>query len=53
MQRGYSVLRREDDGAVVTSVAQIGVDDRVRGMLADGSLDLRIEGVTANDEPVG
>jgi exodeoxyribonuclease VII large subunit len=53
MQRGYSVLRREDDGAVVTSVAQIGVDDRVRGMLADGSLDLRIEGVTANDEPGG
>jgi exodeoxyribonuclease VII large subunit len=53
MQRGYSVLRREDDGAVVTSVAQIGVDDRVRGMLADGSLELRIEGVTANDEPGG
>ncbi|MBB5875913.1 exodeoxyribonuclease VII large subunit [Xanthomonas sp. 3498] len=41
--RGYSILRRADDGSVVRSAAQVAPGDRLRARLADGELHLRAE----------
>ena len=43
MQRGYGILRESSQGAVIDSVRQVTPGQRVVGLLADGSLDLRVE----------
>ncbi|HET9033316.1 MAG TPA: exodeoxyribonuclease VII large subunit, partial [Dokdonella sp.] len=43
LARGYSILIDSDSGAVVHSVAQTSPDSRLRGIVADGELRLRID----------
>ena len=43
MQRGYAVLR-QTDGRVVTSIAQTRQGERLKGLLADGTLELTVDG---------
>lgn len=45
MQRGYSILRLAKDGAIVDSVEQVRPGQRLIGLLADGHLDLHIDGI--------
>lgn len=42
LQRGYAILQREDDGAVVRSPVQAGEGERLRARLADGELRLAV-----------
>ena len=44
LARGYAILIDSDSGAVIHSVAQTGPDTRLRGIVADGELRLRIDG---------
>lgn len=46
MQRGYSILRRPQDGAVVTSVGDLDVGAPLQGLLRDGSVDLEVQSVS-------
>lgn len=41
--RGYSILTRADDGALVRSVAQVRPGDQLHAQLAEGQLQLRVE----------
>ena len=43
LARGYAILIDCDSGAVVHSVSQTGPDSRLRGVVADGELRLRID----------
>jgi exodeoxyribonuclease VII large subunit len=43
MQRGYSVLKRLSDGSVISSVTEVAVEERLAGLLQDGTLNLRVE----------
>jgi exodeoxyribonuclease VII large subunit len=43
--RGYSILTRVDDGALVRSSTQTQPGDRLQARLAEGSLQVRVEGV--------
>jgi len=43
LQRGYTVLRRDADGRVVTQAKQVTPGDGLEGLLADGRLALRVE----------
>jgi exodeoxyribonuclease VII large subunit len=43
LERGYAILRREDDGKVLTQARQASSGDRLQAQLADGVLDLRVE----------
>lgn len=43
LQRGYAIVRRAGDGAVVTSPAQVDVDERLTVQLAGGSIAARVE----------
>jgi exodeoxyribonuclease VII large subunit len=49
MHRGYAVLRRPEDGRVITQVAQVTPGERVEARLADGALDLTIEQIKPGD----
>ena len=49
MHRGYAVLRRPDDGTVVTRVAQLSPGDRVKAQLADGRLDLSVDRIEPDE----
>lgn len=42
LQRGYAILQREDDGAVVRSPAQTSEGERLRARLAEGELRLAV-----------
>jgi exodeoxyribonuclease VII large subunit len=46
--RGYSILTRSDDGALVRSVDQLQPGDRVQARLADGHVPLRVEPGNSN-----
>jgi exodeoxyribonuclease VII large subunit len=41
--RGYSILTRADDGALVRSSAQVQPGDRLQARLAEGTLQVRVE----------
>ncbi len=43
LARGYAILIDSDSGAVIHSVAQTGPESRLRGIVADGELRLRID----------
>ena len=47
MQRGYAILRRAEDGAIVGSVSQVTSGSRLKGVIADGILDLQVQDVSA------
>lgn len=47
--RGYSILTRSDDGALVRSAAQVQPGDRLQARLADGSVQLRVDGAFPQD----
>ncbi len=44
--RGYSILTRADDGALVRSVAQVEPGDALQARVGDGTLRLRVERAT-------
>src|SRR5690606_34584798 len=44
--RGYSIVTRGDDGALVHSVAQVAPGDRVQARLRDGTVALTVGSVT-------
>lgn len=46
--RGYSILTRSDDGALVRSTGQVKPGDRLQAQLAEGELQLRVEQVEAS-----
>jgi exodeoxyribonuclease VII large subunit len=41
--RGYAIVQRADDGAIVRRAAEVGVGDGLRVRLAEGELDARVE----------
>ena len=43
LARGYAIVQREADGAVVRGPADVSPGDRLRARLADGSLRLRVD----------
>ena len=43
LARGYAILRRHDDGAVVRSTAQVSSGDRLRARLSDGEFEVRVQ----------
>lgn len=47
MHRGYAILRQAEDGAVVGSVSQVKSGSRLKGVIADGVLDLKVQGISA------
>nr|WP_152984673.1 exodeoxyribonuclease VII large subunit [Stenotrophomonas terrae] len=52
--RGYSILTRVEDGALVRSAAQVKPGEQLRARLSEGELQLRVEhvdGTPANGEP--
>ena len=49
LQRGYAVLRRQDDGAVVTGTGQLSPGDRIDALLADGRAELQVERIEPAD----
>lgn len=52
--RGYSILTRADDGALVRSAAQVKPGEQLRARLSEGELQLRVEhvdGTPANGDP--
>jgi exodeoxyribonuclease VII large subunit len=46
LARGYAIVTRARDGALVSSVTQTAPGDRIRARLADGELQCRVEGHT-------
>jgi exodeoxyribonuclease VII large subunit len=48
--RGYAIVSRPPDLAVVQSAAQLAVGERVRLRLGTGAADARIERINANDD---
>jgi len=44
LRRGYSVLRRAEDGVVVRSVAQVRAGDAAEAVVADGAIDITVVG---------
>ena len=49
LSRGYAILRKADDGAVVRSIAQVSGGQPLRARVADGEFEVR---VTGNDESI-
>ncbi|MEN5207503.1 exodeoxyribonuclease VII large subunit [Stenotrophomonas terrae] len=52
--RGYSILTRVEDGALVRSAAQVKPGEQLRARLSEGELQLRVEhvdGTPANGDP--
>ncbi len=45
MQRGYAVLRMDDSATIVNSVSQLAVGDPVKALLADGTVELHVDGI--------
>ena len=43
LARGYAILRRHDDGAIVRSTAQVSSGDRLRARLSDGEFEVRVQ----------
>lgn len=43
LDRGYAIVTRSSDGALVRSSANVGVGDAVHARLSDGGLDLTVE----------
>jgi exodeoxyribonuclease VII large subunit len=50
--RGYAIVQRADDGAIVRRAAEVAVGDGLRVRLAEGELDARVEAVR-EDSPRG
>jgi len=44
--RGYSLVTRHDDGALVRSVDQVQPGDRLQARLADGTVEVQVSAVT-------
>jgi exodeoxyribonuclease VII large subunit len=44
LRRGYAILAREEDGAIVRSVGQVATGEGVRARVVDGELHCRVEG---------
>ncbi len=51
LQRGYTVLRRGDDGKVVTHATDVEVGDALQALLVDGALELTVNTVRVNGDP--
>jgi len=51
LQRGYAVLRRADNGAIVGSVAGVAAGTRLEALLADGRLVLEVESAHLAEGP--
>jgi exodeoxyribonuclease VII large subunit len=49
LRRGYAILTRETDGAVVRSVEQVAAGDPVHARVADGALGCRVETLARSD----
>ncbi|MNN49878.1 Exodeoxyribonuclease 7 large subunit [compost metagenome] len=47
--RGYSILTRSDDGALVRSHSQVQPGDQLQARLAEGTLQLRVERSESGD----
>ena len=43
LNRGYSILRSVDQDEPIVSVRQVTAGQRLKAVLADGKLDLRVE----------
>lgn len=51
LSRGYSVLERQPGGEIIKSHTQVNTGDRVRALVADGSLSFLVEGVDPQANP--
>jgi exodeoxyribonuclease VII large subunit len=49
LDRGYALITQE--GSLVKSIAQVSPGDRITARLSDGSMECRIETLSANDDP--
>lgn len=49
--RGYSILTRLEDGALVRSAGQVKPGEQLRARLAEGELQLRVEQISAKPAP--
>ena len=49
MHRGYAVLRKPQDGKVITGIRQLSPGDSVKALLADGNLDLTVDCIHRDD----
>ena len=45
LSRGYSITKREADGAIISSIKQLSLNDLLRIQLSDGSLIATLEGI--------
>ncbi|HEX5124991.1 MAG TPA: exodeoxyribonuclease VII large subunit, partial [Rhodanobacteraceae bacterium] len=44
LDRGYAILLDRESGQVVRSAASVSVESKLRARLADGDIDLRVDG---------
>lgn len=45
LSRGYSISKREVDGAIITSTKQLALDDKLRIQFKDGSVQTQVENI--------
>lgn len=50
MQRGYSLVYKEDEQTLVKSIAQIQLGDRVKVRLTDGQIDCQVWGMEGEED---
>jgi exodeoxyribonuclease VII large subunit len=50
LRRGYAIVRRSDDGAVVRAAATLRPADRLRVTLGQGSATVRVDAIDAEDD---
>jgi exodeoxyribonuclease VII large subunit len=51
LARGYAIVQRDSDGAVLTDAATVAIDETLRVRLARGELAAHVVGVTPEPEP--
>ena len=51
LARGYAIVQRRDDGAIVRRAGEVAVGDGLRVRLAEGELDARVEAVRSGSRP--
>jgi len=52
LRRGYSIVRRADDGRLVTTVGSVGRGDRLTIAVSDGEIAAEVGGVQAASAPI-
>jgi exodeoxyribonuclease VII large subunit len=48
LSRGFAVVKRASDGAVITDASSVAVGDEIEARLARGTLTARVTGRTEN-----